>query len=119
MQGKAIFCRKICPEDNSREPYYGTSVMLLDCSKLTHWQWEKQIAEMFDFKRDYQPWTRLWMEAENSIGLLEEEWNHLDTLNEQTKLLHNTRRETQPWKTGLPIDFNRPNRQSGVPKNGD
>ncbi|PSB06374.1 hypothetical protein C7B62_23000 [Pleurocapsa sp. CCALA 161] len=116
MQGKAIFCRKIFPADQSREPYYGTSVMLLDCSKLTHWQWEKQIAEMFDFQRDYQPWTRLWMEAENSIGLLEEEWNHLDTLNEQTKLLHNTRRETQPWKTGLPIDFNRPNRQSGVPK---
>jgi hypothetical protein len=116
MEGKAIFCRKICPEDNSRDPYYATSVMLLDCSKLTHWQWEQQIAEMFTFKRDYQPWTCLWMEPEGSIGLLEEEWNHFDTLNEKTKLLHNTRRETQPWKTGLPIDFNRPNRKSTIPK---
>ncbi len=116
MEGKAILCRKICPEDNCTAPFYGTSVMLLDCSKLTHWQWEKQIEEMFNFERDYQPWTRLCMEPEDSIGLLEEEWNHLDTLNEKTKLLHNTRRETQPWKTGLPIDFNRPNRKSGVPK---
>ncbi|MDJ0588977.1 MAG: hypothetical protein QNJ72_03140 [Pleurocapsa sp. MO_226.B13] len=132
MEGKAIFCRKIYPEDMRKVypedirkvypkdtkmlPFYATSVMLLDCSKLTHWQWEKQIEEMFSFERDYQPWTRLLMEPEASIGLLEEEWNHLDTLNEKTKLLHNTRRETQPWKTGLPIDFNRPNRKSGVPK---
>ena len=116
MEGKAILCRKICPEDNRTAPFYGTSVMLLDCSKLTHWQWEKQIEEMFNFERDYQPWTRLCMEPEDSIGLLEEEWNHLDTLNDRTKLLHNTRRETQPWKTGLPIDFNRPNQKSTIPK---
>ena len=124
MQGKAIFCRKIYPEDlrkiypedRTTLSFYGTSVMLLDCSKLTHWQWEKQVEAMFNFELDYQPWTRLWLEPEDTIGLLEEEWNHLDTLTEKTKLLHNTRRETQPWKTGLPIDFNCPNRSSGVPK---
>ena len=32
-------------------------------------------------------------------------WNDLDHLTPETKLLHNTRRKTQPWKTGLPIDF--------------
>jgi len=104
MAGKAILCRKIVP-DNGRSPYYASSVMLLDCSKLTHWQWEKQIEELFTFQRDYRPWISLLMEAEDSIGSLEEEWNHFDTLNETTKLLHNTARITQPWKTGLPIDF--------------
>jgi hypothetical protein len=28
-----------------------------------------------------------------------------DTLDATTKLLHNTHRRTQPWKTGLPADF--------------
>lgn len=31
-----------------------------------------------------------------------ERFDHLDA---QTKLLHTTKRRTQPWKTGLPIDF--------------
>jgi hypothetical protein len=39
-----------------------------------------------------------------TIGLFEEEWNHFDTLTPKTKMLHTTKRRTQPWKTGLPID---------------
>ncbi len=104
MQGKAILCRQVFPNDG-RPPYYASSVMLLDCSKLTHWKWEENIEEMFSFKRDYRPWMSLLLEPGESIGSLEEEWNHYDTLNENTKLLHNTGRNTQPWKTGLPIDF--------------
>ena len=41
----------------------------------------------------------------DTIGLLEPEWNDFDHLTPETKLLHNTKRRTQPWKTGLPIDF--------------
>jgi hypothetical protein len=36
--------------------------------------------------------------------MLEDEWNDFDSLTERTKLLHNTERRTQPWKTGLPVD---------------
>lgn len=104
MQGNAIICRQIHPNDG-RPAYYASSVMLLDCEKLTHWEWEKNVEEMFAFHRDYRPWISLLTEPQNSIGLLEEEWNHFDTLNDKTKLLHNTGRNTQPWKTGLPIDF--------------
>lgn len=104
MQGQAIVCRQIFPSDG-RPPYYASSVMLLDCSQLLHWRWEEQIEEMFSFKRDYRSWMSLLLEPEGRIGFLEEEWNHFDTLNENTKLLHNTGRRTQPWKTGLPIDF--------------
>jgi hypothetical protein len=47
----------------------------------------------------------LLLEPEGSVGELEEQWNHFDTLDATTKLLHNTHRRTQPWKTGLPADF--------------
>ncbi len=104
MNGKGILCRKI-ESKKSDSHYYASSVMLLDCSQLTHWKWESQIDEMFDLKRDYRHWISLLAESEDLIGPLEEEWNHFDTLNDKTKLLHNTSRITQPWKMGLPIDF--------------
>jgi hypothetical protein len=43
--------------------------------------------------------------AFETIGLFEEEWNDFDRLTDKTKLLHNTKRKTQPWKTGLKIDY--------------
>jgi hypothetical protein len=60
---------------------------------------------MFGFQRDYQPWICLKLEPRATIGLFEKEWNDFDRLNERTKMLHNTRRRTQPWKAGLPIDW--------------
>ncbi|MEL6247649.1 MAG: hypothetical protein AAFR15_06515 [Cyanobacteria bacterium J06627_15] len=104
MQGKAIVCRQIFPKDG-RPPYYASSVMLLDCAQLTHWQWAEQIERLFSFEQDYRPWMSLLTEPSEIIGPLEPEWNHFDTLNSETRLLHNTGRITQPWKTGLPIDF--------------
>jgi len=84
---------------------WASSVMLLDCAKLTHWRCEAQFNEMFDFRRDYMDWVSLKLEPQDTIGLLEDEWNDFDRLTAGTKMLHNTRRLTQPWKTGLPIDF--------------
>jgi len=104
MQGKAIMAVARAGH-NKRKYYIASSVMLLDCSKLTHWKCEEQFNEMFEMKRDYLPWISLELEDRSTIGLLEPEWNHFDTLNENTKLLHNTKRRTQPWKTGLPVDF--------------
>jgi len=104
MQGKALMCVARSGH-NDRPDYLASSVMLLDCMKLTHWRCEEQFNEMFAFKRDYSTWIRLGLEPREHIGLLEPEWNHFDTLNEQTKLLHNTKRRTQPWKTGLPKDY--------------
>ena len=103
LEGKAIRCRRIVP--NRRPPYYATSVMLLDCSRLTHWRFEECLARLFAFELDYHDWMTLRNEPEHSIGLLEDEWNHFDTLDSRTRLLHNTLRITQPWKTGLPVDF--------------
>jgi hypothetical protein len=100
MAGKALMCR-------ARKGTKGlaSSVMLLDCAKLRHWRLEEQFGEMFDLERDYMDWISLKLEPRESIGLLEPEWNDFDNLTPGTKLLHNTKRWNQPWKTGLPVDF--------------
>ncbi len=100
MQGKAILCKA-----RRTEKKFASSVMLLDCAKLTQWRCEQQFDELFEMKRDYMDWISLLCEPEETIGLFEDEWNSFDTLNEKTRLLHNTKRRTQPWKTGLPVDF--------------
>jgi hypothetical protein len=105
MQGKALWCRKGHPEKPT-DQNYNTSVMLLDCAKLRHWDWDRRIDDMFAHKFDYGDWIFLRDENPAAIGELEAEWNHWDTLTDQTKLLHNTERSTQPWKTGLPVDYN-------------
>jgi hypothetical protein len=101
MEGKAILCRRSKVKGGT----FATSVMLLDCSKLRHWDLNRELSEMFELKRDYMNWIMLRLENPDTIGLLENEWNDFDRLTESTKLLHNTRRRTQPWKTGLPIDY--------------
>jgi hypothetical protein len=104
MGGKAIHCR-MRSGPKGLTGCYASSVMLLDCAKLTHWRGEADFAELFTFERDYVPWVCLKLEPKGSIGLLENEWNDFDRLTPETKLLHNTRRMTQPWKTGLPVDW--------------
>jgi hypothetical protein len=105
MDGKAILCcQKPVWRDGRR--LYSSAVMLLDCDKLTHWQWEREIDDIFRGVMPFGPWLSLLDESPERIGILEDEWNHCDTLTDQTKLLHNTELTTQPWKTGLPADYN-------------
>jgi hypothetical protein len=104
MGGKAILCRRRSGP-KKWAGCYASSVMLLDCAKLDRWHVERQFNEMFEFKRDYMDWISLKLEPKGTIGRLENEWNDFDTLTPRTKMLHNTRRLTQPWKAGLPVDF--------------
>lgn len=105
MDGKAIMCRLRSKTSQNPTGKLASSVMLLDCEKLMHWKADEQFNEMFVGKRDYKQWISLMYEDRNTIGLLENSWNDLDVLNKNTRLLHTTRRWTQPWKAGLPIDF--------------
>jgi hypothetical protein len=104
MQGKAIWCR---PRSGSKGRAGGmaSSVMLLDCARLPHWRCAEQFAELFRFERDYMDWICLVYEPRESLGRLENHWNDFDRLTPATRMLHNTKRQTQPWKTGLPVDF--------------
>jgi hypothetical protein len=100
MQGKAIMARSRGGSKN-----FASSVMLLDNAKLKEWQVERNFEEMFAFKRDYSDWIDLKLEPQDSIGTLENVWNDFDRLAPETRLIHNTHRRTQPWKTGLKVDF--------------
>lgn len=104
MGGKSIYARPR-PGHNGRDDYMATSVMLLDCAKLTHWNMRIQFQKMFAGELDYEDWIILATEPEGTVGHLEEIWNHFDKVTPETRLLHNTKRRTQPWKTGLPIDY--------------
>lgn len=101
MEGKAIMCRG----SKFKNGAFASSVMLLDCAKLKHWDVEKSFNELFEGKRDYHSWISLLMEDRNTIGTFEDEWNDFDKLTPKTKMIHNTRRRTQPWKTGLKVDY--------------
>jgi hypothetical protein len=105
MDGKAIMCRPRNKKSRNINGPLASSVMLLDCAKLTHWKVEEQFNEMFTSQRDYKKWITLMYEDRSTIGLFENSWNDLDVLNKRTKMLHTTKRWTQPWKAGLPIDF--------------
>jgi hypothetical protein len=104
MNGVAVMGRRRSSKPE-KSWQIATSVMLMDCTKLKHWRPEEEFDELFRFERDYKDWIVLGHEKPVSIGVLEDEWNDFDRLTEKTKLLHNTKRRTQPWKTGLPVDY--------------
>lgn len=98
MQGKAIACR-------GKNNEWKSSVMLLDCQKLKHWRMGEILKKLENKKLDYS--DMIILRIENSILEIPEFWNSFDHLDENTKMLHTTERLTQPWRTGLQIDFTR------------
>jgi hypothetical protein len=106
MHGTAVVCRNLPPDKGGGAGRWATSVMLLDCARLGSWRWDEQIDAMFAGKLDYTRWIQLADEPQDTIGDLPHIWNSFDQLDADTRLLHMTERLTQPWKTGLPIDFN-------------
>lgn len=104
MGSAAVMARQM-DSDFRRPLHYASSVMLLDCARLTHWQWEADFERVCRGERDYRDWMWLLLEPPGSVAPLEPVWNDFDRLTADTRLLHNTHRRTQPWKTGLPSDF--------------
>ena len=104
MGGKAVMAVPR-PGHNKRNDYVATSVMLLDTAKLKHWDIDRDLDDLFAHKFDYIDWIELKREDPATIGFLEPEWNDFDKLTPNTKILHTTKRRTQPWKAGLPIDY--------------
>ncbi len=97
--GKAIAaCRK--------KDAWDSSVMLLDCARLKHWNVAAWLEKLARHELDYDEIMTLKLDRDD-VKEIPRVWNSLDVLNEDTKLLHTTDRLTQPWKTGLPIDFMR------------
>jgi hypothetical protein len=104
MGGAAVMGRH--RSDKAEKSYQlASSVMLMDCSRLQHWDCEADFARLFTSERDYKQWIVLAYEDPSTIGFLEPYWNDFDHLDSNTRLLHNTKRRTQPWKTGLNVDY--------------
>src|SRR5690606_16737930 len=74
MQGKAVMARPR-PGHKGKEHYVASSVMLMDCAKLTHWNVRRQFEDMFAGNLDYEDWIELRTEPEGSVGFLEPCWN--------------------------------------------
>lgn len=104
LQSHAVLARAI-PAKAGEPEHFASSVMVLDCARLSHWQAERQFGELFDGSRDYRDWMWLLDEPAGSVGALETVWNDFDRLAPDTRMLHNTNRKTQPWKSGLPAEF--------------
>jgi len=98
MRGKSVCCAV-------RAGHPASSVMLMDCAKLTDWKVYEDFDALFRREREYKTWMNLGYQPAETIGELEPEWNDFDKLSARTKMIHNTRRKTQPWKSGLPVDF--------------
>lgn len=82
---------------------WDTSVMVMDNAKLKHWKMRDFLKALGSKQTDYVDIMSIKFEPE--IKELTRDWNSLDKLGPETKLLHTTNRLTQPWRTGLPIDF--------------
>lgn len=96
LQGKPLAA---CKKNDS----YDSSCMVMDNEKLTHWKIKDFLSALAKKQIDYIEISTLKIEPE--ITELSRVWNDLDNLTPNTKMIHMTNRITQPWSTGLPIDF--------------
>lgn len=79
---------------------WDTSVMLLDCGKLKHWdiqRWAKLV------NMGVVPYKQTIVGGEGApnhrdFGDLDPSWNSWDVCDANTKLIHYTRVGTQPWR---------------------
>ena len=115
MEGKAIMCRPRSKISRNINGKLASNVMLLDCAKLRHWKVEHQFNEMFGGQQDYGKWITLMYEDRSTIGFLENSWNDLTGLKKITRMQHTSELSTQPWNTGLPIDFVRADKHDAFP----
>lgn len=81
-----------------------TEVMVIDAQKV-RWKFEEIIKQVFNLELDYSDLMNLSFDKNIRIKKISNNYNSLDTINNETVLLHTTNRITQPWKEGLKVDF--------------
>ena len=81
-----------------------TEVMVLN-PKHKLWNFEKILEDLFDLRFDYNDLFNLNFLDPDLLEKLDNKYNSLDEIKDETVLLHTTNRRTQPWKEGLKIDF--------------
>ena len=76
--------------------------MWLECAHLTSWKLADILADLKSKRRTKQECMTFY--RGERVMEIHSTWNTLDSL-QDARILHTTNRLTQPWKTGLPIDF--------------
>lgn len=80
---------------------WGLSVMLIDCEK-TRFDLDQIFNDIDSDQYTYSDFSRMsarfLKHHPYSIGELDPKWNEFDRYDSQTKLIHYTNLETQPWK---------------------
>jgi len=89
----------------TKKDAWDSSVMVLDCEKLSHWSVATWLDQLSKGETDYD--RIMTLRDEKAVLEIPRIWNNLDKLTDETMMIHTTNRITQPWKTGLPIDFAR------------
>lgn len=86
---------------DSEDDYYLTSVMLIDCAATHAWNLDTIIEKLDENQYSYLEMMFLGKRFIDQFGTsvkdLPSEWNHLDTLLGDTKLVHFTDLTSQPW----------------------
>jgi len=93
-----IFCTK-------KKNIIRSEISLINCENFNLWDFNKLIHDIFDCSMDYNKLINYNFLDQESIGIMSNQLNEFDQINENTILLHTTNRITQPWKEGLPVDF--------------
>ena len=82
-----------------------SEIMFIDASKVK-WDFEEIIEKIFNLELDYKDLINLQFEENRKIKKIDlNTFNSHDKIFKDTILLHTSKRETQPWKEGLKIDF--------------
>ncbi len=82
-----------------------TSLMIFNNKLCEELDLEKKVNSVLSGEFDYSDLMNLTFLEENKFSTLPKEWNSFDELDNETIFLHTTTRITQPWKTGLKVDF--------------
>ena len=78
--------------------------MIIDAQKVK-WKFEEIVNQVFNLKLDYSDLMNLSFDKNIKIKKISNIYNSLDSMSNETVLLHTTNRITQPWKEGLKVDF--------------
>ena len=84
-----------------RDMGWESSVMLIDCAKVSHWKIDEILEGLKRLSLDYL--DLMWLRGEQNVVELSGVWNSHDRIGPDVRMLHMTRVDTQPWKSGLPI----------------
>lgn len=86
----------------SEDDYYLASVMLIDCEKASVWSLESLVKliqsgaftleQMMYLSEPFRDYFGITVKA------LSDEWNHLDVVYPESKIVHFTDMSTQPWR---------------------